>query len=243
MYSPLLGRFLSPDSIVPHPSDPQSLNRYSYTRNNPVSRIDPDGHADKDPQKDFLCRLSPSACLPEPQLTPNGGGEALNVNDGSVEVVAEPNGTVMAKGSGNGKGVVQRFKDGVVNAAMKLCQGLLAIICGGAASKAADAAKEVADKAKPGDFGLKQIIQDASGMSLKEAGKYFGWATRAVTKSAEDFTKEDLISKGFTRQVLEKMASAYEQIAQVVSKSGNVNESAPGRAEQLREIIRKVFGE
>jgi len=45
-YSPVLGRFLSADSIVPRPGDPQSLNRYSYARNNPLIRVDPSGHAD-----------------------------------------------------------------------------------------------------------------------------------------------------------------------------------------------------
>jgi RHS repeat-associated protein len=29
-YSPVLGRFLSADTIVPSPGNPQSLNRYSY---------------------------------------------------------------------------------------------------------------------------------------------------------------------------------------------------------------------
>jgi RHS repeat-associated protein len=45
-YSPILGRFLSADSIVPRPGDPQSLNRYSYSRNSPLMRIDPTGHSD-----------------------------------------------------------------------------------------------------------------------------------------------------------------------------------------------------
>jgi hypothetical protein len=37
-------RFISPDSIVQAPSDPQTLNRYSYTRNNPLRYVDPSGH-------------------------------------------------------------------------------------------------------------------------------------------------------------------------------------------------------
>ena len=40
-YNPVLGRLISPDSIVPEPGDPQTLNRYSYVGNNPVNRIDP----------------------------------------------------------------------------------------------------------------------------------------------------------------------------------------------------------
>ena len=43
-YDPQLGRFIQPDSIVQAPSDPQSLNRYSYVRNNPVKYVDPTGY-------------------------------------------------------------------------------------------------------------------------------------------------------------------------------------------------------
>jgi RHS repeat-associated protein len=43
-YHPVLGRFISPDSIVPTPEDPQSLNRYSYVNNNPINLTDPSGH-------------------------------------------------------------------------------------------------------------------------------------------------------------------------------------------------------
>ncbi|MCA9965908.1 MAG: RHS repeat-associated core domain-containing protein [Anaerolineales bacterium] len=45
-YDPNTNRMLTPDSIVPDPTNPQSLNRYSYTRNNPINRIDPTGHID-----------------------------------------------------------------------------------------------------------------------------------------------------------------------------------------------------
>ncbi len=43
-YDPALGRFAQPDSVVPSPYNPQSLNRYSYTLNNPVRYTDPSGH-------------------------------------------------------------------------------------------------------------------------------------------------------------------------------------------------------
>src|SRR5438309_7884628 len=52
-YASTMGRFLTPDwtsspSSVPYAdfSDPQSLNQYSYVRNNPLSRTDADGHCD-----------------------------------------------------------------------------------------------------------------------------------------------------------------------------------------------------
>jgi hypothetical protein len=40
---PLLGRFLSPDPIVQAPYHSQSLNRYSYVWNNPLTFVDPSG--------------------------------------------------------------------------------------------------------------------------------------------------------------------------------------------------------
>ncbi|MBD3389213.1 MAG: hypothetical protein GF416_08970 [Candidatus Altiarchaeales archaeon] len=43
-YNPTLRRFMQPDSIIPDYYNPQSLNRYSYTLNNPLKYIDPDGH-------------------------------------------------------------------------------------------------------------------------------------------------------------------------------------------------------
>jgi hypothetical protein len=41
-YSPMLGRFIQPDSMTP--DGPQGLNRYSYVSNNPVNFNDPTGH-------------------------------------------------------------------------------------------------------------------------------------------------------------------------------------------------------
>jgi len=49
LYDPVLGRFISPDPIVPDPTDPQSFNRYSYVKNNPLRYIDPTGNGPGDP--------------------------------------------------------------------------------------------------------------------------------------------------------------------------------------------------
>ncbi|MFY0566796.1 FG-GAP-like repeat-containing protein [Archangium lansingense] len=43
-YDPKLGRFISPDSLVPSAANPQAFNRYAYVYNNPISNIDPTGH-------------------------------------------------------------------------------------------------------------------------------------------------------------------------------------------------------
>jgi RHS repeat-associated protein len=43
-YSPKLGRFLNPDTIIPEFANPQTWNRYSYVYNNPIRYNDPTGH-------------------------------------------------------------------------------------------------------------------------------------------------------------------------------------------------------
>jgi RHS repeat-associated protein len=64
-YNSATGRFLSPDwsakaEPVPYAKldDPQSLNLYSYVRNNPMSRTDPTGHCDS---SKWLCKTWTSA--------------------------------------------------------------------------------------------------------------------------------------------------------------------------------------
>lgn len=44
-YDPAIGRFISPDTVVPDFRNPQALNRYSYVVNNPLRYTDPTGHA------------------------------------------------------------------------------------------------------------------------------------------------------------------------------------------------------
>jgi hypothetical protein len=92
-----------------------------------------------------------------------------------------------------------------------------------------------------GGHGLAEIIEGASGWKPKQAGDYFGWIGRGVTKRASDFSKADLIQKGFTKDVLERMAEAYEAIAKLPSSKGNFNPSAASRAQQIREILKELF--
>jgi RHS repeat-associated protein len=44
VYDPLIGRFLTADPFVQEPNNLQSLNRYSYVMNNPLSYTDPSGY-------------------------------------------------------------------------------------------------------------------------------------------------------------------------------------------------------
>ena len=53
-YDAELGRFISADSLVPNPHNPQDLNRYSYVRNNPLRYTDPTGRC---PELEYVRHL------------------------------------------------------------------------------------------------------------------------------------------------------------------------------------------
>jgi RHS repeat-associated protein len=53
-YDPSLGRFVSADTIVPDPANPQSLNRFAYVRNNPLRYTDPSGFFEEDQLKEWF---------------------------------------------------------------------------------------------------------------------------------------------------------------------------------------------
>ena len=57
-YDPDIGRFVSPDPIVPEPGNPQSLNRYSYVYNNPLKFTDPSGHTARGWDEDWADRYA-----------------------------------------------------------------------------------------------------------------------------------------------------------------------------------------
>lgn len=50
-YLPALGRFISADTLVPDPANPQGYNRYSYVENRPLNLFDPSGHRGCTPQE------------------------------------------------------------------------------------------------------------------------------------------------------------------------------------------------
>jgi len=59
--SPYINHFLSADTVVPGYANPQSLNRYSYTLNNPLRYTDPSGRKP--------CEEYAGTCLSENQVT------------------------------------------------------------------------------------------------------------------------------------------------------------------------------
>ncbi|AKT40798.1 RHS repeat domain-containing protein [Chondromyces crocatus] len=55
IYDPKLGRFLTPDPLVPRPLFGQSWNGYSYVRNSPLSLVDPSGFQEQPPATEEGC--------------------------------------------------------------------------------------------------------------------------------------------------------------------------------------------
>ena len=91
-YDPKLGRFLSADTVVPGPNNPQAFNRYSYVLNNPLKYTDPTGHT---------CMATQGGSWDCPQ-NPGIGGTTLNTD---VQAYAAPQTplsapTVMGPGDG-----------------------------------------------------------------------------------------------------------------------------------------------
>jgi RHS repeat-associated protein len=74
-YDASIGRFISADTIVPNPANPQSFNRYSYCLNNPLRYVDSTGH-EYDPYID-----TDPASLSEGTLTWSAeGGWSILIN-------------------------------------------------------------------------------------------------------------------------------------------------------------------
>jgi RHS repeat-associated core domain len=95
-YSPALGRFIQPDSIIPGIAKPQSWNRFSYVGNNPTKYNDPTGHMqESDPyeESDGVCDPGDTSCnwIPKPNddydTHCNNDPDCLNADD---DVVINP---------------------------------------------------------------------------------------------------------------------------------------------------------
>jgi RHS repeat-associated protein len=86
-YDPAIGRFISPDPVLV-PADPQTLNGYAYSHNNPVTYMDPSGLEDNYRSK------SRCGCVPPPPATPAPPSQPSQPDHTPVGTPVGPPGTV-----------------------------------------------------------------------------------------------------------------------------------------------------
>ncbi len=79
-YVPAINRFLTADTVVPGPTNPQAFNRYTYVLGNPLRLVDPSGHGQCD--ADGNCQGQPTTPLPPPSVPPSG--KCLDGGDGAI---------------------------------------------------------------------------------------------------------------------------------------------------------------
>ena len=104
-YDPELGRFIQADTLIPDLSNPQSYNRYSYVRNNPLRYTDPDGHgpiADAPFNADTLKSSYQLMTMPD-----TGWNKAWEIPVGVIGMAAGAADAAFNVASFGGKGVVE----------------------------------------------------------------------------------------------------------------------------------------
>jgi RHS repeat-associated protein len=84
-YAPTLGRFISADTIILNPANPQSYNRYSYVLNRALNFTDPTGHKECNEQNGCDDPV-PAAPLPDSYIR-----LSANFRDRGKGVIVAPN--------------------------------------------------------------------------------------------------------------------------------------------------------
>ena len=106
-YSSVLGRFVSADTIVAQAGNPADLNRYSYSRNNPLKFVDPSGHSCVYVNGHMDCSeagavsgamtVSYTPGNPYPKGTPDEKGFWLTVGGAAAFSIVMVGGVILAK--------------------------------------------------------------------------------------------------------------------------------------------------
>jgi len=174
----VIGRFISPDSIVQAPTDPQTLNRYSYCRNNPLVYTDPSGHIFGIDDAFLIGMVLAGAALGASTSAIMGGNPLLGALTGAISATffMGAHGIVALKGL---EGVVAASvhvaagaASGAVNAAITGGNPLMGAVTSGvsagvaygvgSALQAAGVTSAIADMT-PKDFAIQLGARTASG--------------------------------------------------------------------------------
>jgi RHS repeat-associated protein len=102
IYDPEIGRFIQADPIVEDPRDAQTLNRYSYVLNNPLSYTDPTGYrciTDTSAKEKCNDSVDEAENNSDTATTVNGGNSSSAEVDGSTKDAALANSASKANGT------------------------------------------------------------------------------------------------------------------------------------------------
>jgi len=149
-YDPRIGRWISADTVVPEPGEPQALNRYAYVTNNPLRYTDPSGHIPFDWILDLAgLAIDIGALYLEPSWE-NVGWLALDVVLWAVPYVPAVGGAV-SKGGKAAKAAVE-----VASHADE------AVDAGRVVAEVASHADEAADALRAGKEVAQEVVEVAS---------------------------------------------------------------------------------
>ena len=127
-YSATVGRFLSVDPLLGNSQDPQSWNRYSYVRNDPMRNTDPTGEANDGGQK-----WDVSACIKDGyelvEGAANGWTSSLLYNLNHVEPRSQAYATGQAAGSF--AAIPTAFVEGTTGTSLAVTGGTLTVFSNG----------------------------------------------------------------------------------------------------------------
>jgi RHS repeat-associated protein len=189
--SPLLARFISPDSIVPRPGDVQAFNRYAYASWNPMRQVDTNGHADRDPQNDSLCQALPMVCAPQspPLANETQMGESMSVQQAPIMTSKGAQVTLFAAKSG------KDGNDGKGSGGGGLLGALLRLLGLGGDGGAGKVAQEVAKDGDPTNElvpitdkvrSIAAKVADSTGGTL-DAARGSGWTVKVSNATNKGF--------------------------------------------------------
>lgn len=234
VYDPDIGRFLSPDPTVPYVHNPQSFNRYSYTQNNPLNRVDPDGFADLSKQS-VLEAIARQA----EEKGRVAAGKAPNANVAMHDAISSNN----PQDDGTGQSVGQAYSQGLANKANTIT-GMLAEVMeftGGAPAGATAATGKVAALGMGAMMGAR-AGGFFSGLASK-AKSFFGFGPKAEETVAKAVGVETNAAKAVlaaeTRLNIGTSLTKAERDQMTAVFKGQANIST--MSIQAREAAAKVF--
>ena len=262
-YDPQLARFIQPDSIIPDRFNPQTWNRFSYVRNNPLKYTDPTGHADQTPNwesslsSDFHNLADPNAKgAPSGTLT-YGGAQMSTVGAETRNGIAIATIDVGQAGTKEvittvvGAKAVQLTAKGVAKVAEKVAEkapGMMERI--GSIYRKFKSAEKAAEKTLDTEVKATGKLK-APNLNNNDAVSDYGLYEIETPTGLEKIGKADLervtLSTGLPTRLhqqvrkLEKIHGKGNVKGAVVEELGETTTAAAKAAENAR--IRKIFEE